>query len=187
MDDPNPGSSAAAADDAQTVRYLTTDFSIRPAQAADADFLTEMLMVAADWRPGAVRRSRAEIMAVPSLAHYVDGWPRERDFGVLAEAPVPLGAAWWRFFPADDPGYGFVDDTTPEITIGVMEGARGRGIARTMLDALVSEARRRELKGLSLSVEPDNYAMKIYEAAGFRTFGGAVGAITMVMLIGGPA
>lgn len=124
-------------------------------------------------------------MAVPSIAHYIEGWPHAGDFGAVAEGLAPLGAAWWRFFPADDPGYGFVDGATPEITIGVREPAPGRGIGRAMLDMFVAEANRRELQALSLSVEPDNYAMQMYEAVGFRPVGDSAGAVTMVMIIGG--
>ncbi|MGH8989261.1 MAG: GNAT family N-acetyltransferase [Acidimicrobiales bacterium] len=164
---------------------MTTNFTLRPVQASDAAFLTEMLMVAADWRPGAEPRSREEIMAAPSFAHYIEGWPREGDFGIVAEDSTSLGAAWWRYFRADDPGYGFVDDATPEITIGVREPAPGRGIGRAMLDMFVAEANRRELQALSLSVEPDNYAMQMYEAVGFRPVGDSAGAVTMVMIIGG--
>lgn len=82
--------------------------TIRHATPADDSFLTEMLTVAADWRPGAVVRSVAEIMAEPALAHYVAGWPAEGDVGFVAEDEGPVGATWWRFFSQPDPGYGFV-------------------------------------------------------------------------------
>ena len=162
---------------------MASTFSIRPARAEDAGFLAEVLAIAADWRPAAQPRSIEVILAEPGLAHYVQGWPRDGDFGVVAEAPSPVGATWWRFFDPDDPGFGFVADTTPEITVGVIQGARRRGVGRAMLDALIAEAERRGLPSLCLSVEPDNYAMRLYERVGFRVVDDTGGAVTMLRVL----
>jgi GNAT superfamily N-acetyltransferase len=124
-----------------------------------------------------------ELMASPEFAHYIAGWPRKGDFGVIAEATAPVGAAWWRFLGGDDPGYGWVDDDIPEISMGVVERARGKGTGRAMLGALVQEAARREVPALSLSVEPDNDAMHLYRKVGFREVGYNGGAVTMVLAI----
>ena len=154
---------------------------IRRASPEDAAFLQEMLAVAADWRPDAGVRSAAEIMGVPALARYLAGWPAERDVGFVAEEGRPLGAAWWRFFPEQDPGYGFVDEATPEVSIGVVEEARGRGLGTLLLQTLISEAQRRVLPALSLSVEPDNPAASLYQRLGFETVGRAGGSLTMIL------
>lgn len=51
---------------------------------------------------------------------YIAGWPRDADLGVIAQADGErIGAAWLRFLPAADPGYGFVAADVPELTIGV--------------------------------------------------------------------
>lgn len=121
-----------------------------------------MLAIAADWRPGAVVRSIEEIMNDPALAHYIAGWPSEGDVGVVAENGAPVGAAWWRFLSADDPGYGFVGVAIPELSIGVVETARGQGVGTMMLAALIDEADRRGLSALSLSVEHENPAGRLY-------------------------
>ena len=56
---------------------------------------------------------------------------------MVAEAGgLPVGAAWLRFFPADDPGYGFVSADVPELSIGVAVLWRGRGIGRALLRAI---------------------------------------------------
>ncbi len=102
--------------------------TIRRATAEDRPFLQEMLAVAADWRPDAYVRSLAELMGEPALAHYVAGWPMEGDVGFVVEDSRPVGAAWWRFFPDLEPGFGFVDESTPEVSIGVVRGFRGIGL-----------------------------------------------------------
>lgn len=121
-------------------------------------------------------------MAEPGLAHYVAGWPREDDVGLVAEsAEQPVGAAWWRFFDEDDPGFGFVDSASPELAIGVTAEQRGRGIGTQLLTALIDETRARNLPALSLSVEPDNPAANLYRRLGFREIGTFGGSLTMVL------
>jgi ribosomal protein S18 acetylase RimI-like enzyme len=120
-------------------------------------------------------------MGDPQFAHYIEGWPREGDFGVVAVERRPIGAAWWRFFDSREPGFGFVAAAIPELSIGVIAGARGRGVGKTMMRALVVEAEQRGLPGLSLSVEPDNHAIHLYAQLGFRRVGATGGAVTMLL------
>jgi ribosomal protein S18 acetylase RimI-like enzyme len=155
---------------------------IRRATAQDASFLHEMLAVAADWRRRAPRPT-TEVLAEPALARYVTDWPREGDVGFVAEEAVTVGAAWWRTFDTLDPGYGFVDEFTPELSIGVLSSARRRGIGTELLHALIDEAGRSALPALSLSVEPDNPATSLYRRLGFHELRRAGGSITMARLI----
>lgn len=154
---------------------------IRRATPEDAALLWEMLAVAANWRPDADIRSAAEIMGIPALAHYIAGWPVEGDVGFVVEEGRPLGAAWWRFFSKHDPGFGFVDEATPEVAIGVVEEARGRGLGTRLLQALIAEAQRSALPALSLSVEPDNPAVSLYQRLGFLTVGRVGGSLRMTL------
>jgi ribosomal protein S18 acetylase RimI-like enzyme len=64
-------------------------------------------------------------------------------------------------------GFGFVNAETPEITIAVREDVRGRGIGSALLDS-IGRAREHGLAALSLSVEADNPALRLYERAAFR-------------------
>ena len=154
--------------------------SLRTASAADAGFLTRCVALAADWRPGTTTRSHESVLAAPELAHYVSGWPLPGDHGVVAEEPEPVGAAWWRRFPADDRGYGFVAEEVPEVSVAVVPSARGRGVGTALLQRLVADARGQHLPALSLSVEADNPARRLYERLGFVPVG-EDGAITMLL------
>ena len=157
---------------------------LRPAVAGDVAFLTEMLVEAVNWRPGRAF-SRERIMADPASAHYVAGWPRNGDLGTIAEAAgVPIGAAWLRLLPADDPGYGFVAADIPELSIGVVADWRRQGIGRSLLRAVIAQARATGVTGVSLSVERDNPAQALYSAEGFRTVRSELNADTMVMTLG---
>ena len=154
--------------------------TIRSATAADRTFLEHMLVAAADWRPESTPRSVAEVLADPALAHYIAGWPKPGDFGVVAEdGGEPVGAAWCRQFTPEDPGYGFVAPDVPEVSVGVVAGRRGEGIGRAVMSAVIDAARQRDLAALSLSVELDNFARHLYTDLGFEVLAEADGAATM--------
>lgn len=162
--------------------------TVRPAEARDADFLTEMLVAAAFWRPERPSGTVTEVLSQPELAHYVAGWPRPGDLGVIAmDGEQPVGAAWVRLLPESDPGYGFVDAATPELSMGVVQAWRGRGVGSRLLEQLVAAAREQGLASLSLSVEPDNYALRLYERVGFQQVGQISGSVTMLLRLGRPS
>ena len=162
--------------------------TVRPAEAHDGDFLAEMLVAAAFWRPDGPSGSLTEVLREPQLAHYVAGWPRAGDLGVIAlDDQQPVGAAWVRLFPESDPGYGFVDDATPELSMGVARAWRGHGVGTRLLDALIAAAREEGLASVSLSVEPDNHARRLYERAGFRQVDEVSGSLTMLLRLHRPA
>lgn len=154
---------------------------VRAATAADLPFLRDMNYEAATWRPG-TRPAPETVLADPDVARYLSGWGRPGDAGVIGEDEgSPVGAAWLRLFPADDPAYGFVAADVPELSLAVVAEARGRGIGTRLLDALVETARAAGHRAVSLSVEPDNPALRLYERAGFSRVPNDGGAWTMLL------
>ncbi len=154
---------------------------IRPAGAADLHILEAILLEAVHWRADVPRRPVETALADPRAARYIEGWGRTGDAGFVAVGGgQPVGAAWYRLFTAGRPGYGFVDERTPELSIGVLAGARGRGVGTKLLHALLQQASAAGFRTLSLSVEPDNPAVRLYERAGFKRVGGGADAWTMV-------
>src|SRR5207237_1090748 len=111
--------------------------------------------------------------AIPFVAAHLAGWRRSEDFGFIAELDgAAIGAVWVRqFSPAEQPAF-YVDERTPEVTIGVKPQARGQGIGGTLLDALIAEAARRGV-GLCLNVRHDNPARRLYERLGFHLVPGS--------------
>ena len=156
---------------------------IRTATVGDADFLTVMLGEAMAWRPEDRASGTADLLARPESAHYVTGWPRSDDLGVVAETDVPVGAAWSRFFTAEDPGYGFVAPDVPELSVAVVESWRGRGVGRLLLAGLIERARHAGFDRLSLSVELENPAIHLYRSLGFEPVGRSGGAVTLIRVI----
>lgn len=158
------------------------DVALRPAAPADAFFLTEMLVEAAFWRPDGPPGSVDHVLRQPELAHYVQDWPQPGDLGVVAvvDGKHAIGAAWLRFFDATDPGFGFIDAATPEVGMGVVRDWRRQGVGARLLGALITAAREAGLRTLSLSVERDNYARRLYEQFAFHQVGEVGGSLTML-------
>jgi GNAT superfamily N-acetyltransferase len=164
-------------------------FEIRPAGPADLLFLTDMLVEAVNWHPQR-NWDRTQILSDPALAHYLTGWPGPGEAGALAEAVgtlgrtpagTPVGAAWLRLLPASDPGFGFVAEGIPELTIGVIASWRRRGIGRALLRALAAQARSAGVAGISLTVERGNPARALYQQEGFRMIANDEGADIMLL------
>ncbi len=158
-------------------------FSVREGGPADLPFLRAMLYEALTWRAGIAHPSPEELLGDPKLARYLDGWGRAGDRAMVAVDGdgLSIGAAWFRLFEADEPGFGFVAEDIPELSVAVADGWRGRGVGGALLEALIRAAGPSGFGALSLSVEPDNPALRLYRRLGFREVGGDEGARTMVL------
>jgi GNAT superfamily N-acetyltransferase len=149
--------------------------TLRPARAFDQLFLEQMFFAAADWNP-ANAKGEEHWRADPMLQKYVGPWRENSDVGFVAEGAIgPVGAVWMRYFTLDDPGYRFVDEQTPELSLGVLEGFRGTGVGRALVQAATEAAPR-----LSLSVEDGNRAIHLYESFGFVSVGRVGNSTTML-------
>ena len=142
---------------------------IRRAASEDGDFMADMLVEAVNWSPKWKRKSRNRVLLSPKTAHYIAGWPRKTDLGVIAEAGGErIGAAWLRFFPAADPGYGFVAPDVPELTIGLAAPWHGQGAGRALLRSIAALGHSAGICRISLSVERKNFAQKLYLSEGYQ-------------------
>lgn len=143
--------------------HIVTECQCRRASVHDLPFLATMLGEAAVWRPEKPTPSGDEVMADPRYAMYLEGWPREGDFGLVAEAGVPIGAAWYRTFTEASHGYGFVGEDVPELSIAVIASRRRGGVGRHLLRELIETSVARGCSALSLSVrgEPRPSALRI--------------------------
>lgn len=129
-----------------------------------------MLYEAVCWRLGESWPPRDEILSQGRLPRYVEDWGQPHDTAAIAVDSAEgrgIGAAWYRLFPENASGYGFVDASTPEVAIGVVPGWQGRSVVGALLDTLLGAAKFRGFAALSLSVEPDNPAARLYERKGF--------------------
>jgi RimJ/RimL family protein N-acetyltransferase len=110
----------------------------------------------------------------PDVWVYLDGWVRKGDAGLIVatDAGGPMGAAWYRLFTADAPGYAFIDEQTPEAAIAMVFEARGRGLGTQLMRNLMSLANKQGYKQMSLAVDDINpRARRLYERLGFEEVG----------------
>jgi len=158
------------------------NLSFRTAQPSDLPFIRKMLYEAAFWRPGQTRPPIESALAAPELAKLLADWGKQGDMGVIAiDDTMQTGAAWYRFWTDDNHSYGFVDAAIPELAIGVVEDQRGRGVGKALLRSLIEHARSNRIAALSLSVERDNPALRLYKRIGFEIAESEGNAWTMVL------
>jgi ribosomal protein S18 acetylase RimI-like enzyme len=114
------------------------------------------------------------------VRRYVERWGRPGDTALIAIQDFQrVGAAWYRLFSADNPGYGFIDEETPELSIAIVPSRRGSGLGSELLDALLAKARAEGHDAISLSVEAGSPAIGLYERHGFSRVGDDDGGVTM--------
>ena len=137
---------------------------LREAVESDQPFLWEMLYLAVFVSPGAPPMPRS-ILREPAISRYVEGWgTRAGDSGLIALGDgEPVGGAWLRCFSAANPGYGFVDEKTPELSVAVLPEYRGIGIGSRLVEQLIEYT-----ETSSLSCDPANPAWRLYLRLGFE-------------------
>jgi GNAT superfamily N-acetyltransferase len=163
---------ASSREESPTLRAST-----RPATNADEGFLRQMVYGALYVPPGHPPFP-VSVLDQPDVSHYYRGFGRRAgDVGRIAETRggEPVGAAWVRHFTSADPGYGYVDDDTPELTIAVLPAHRGQGLGTTLLLDVFAGAPRS-----SLSVDRRNPARRLYERLGFEVVAANGDTLTML-------
>ena len=160
-------------------RPVIDGVQLRRADAGDVGFLREMLHLALFVAPGGDPFPANDVDR-PELARIVAGFgTADGDLGWIAKTAGgrSLGAAWVRRFTRDAPGFGYVDDVTPELSIAVHATDRGRGIGTVLLAQLIDDVER-----MCLSVDARNPAVRLYERSGFAQVRREGFTITMLHL-----
>ena len=105
------------------------------------------------------------VIYFPELQVYVaDFGKKEHDIALVAEVNQKIiGAVWVRIMN----DYGHIDNTTPSLAMSVFKEYRGLGVGTALLKELISLLKSKGYSRISLSVQKDNYAVKMYQKIGF--------------------
>lgn len=139
-------------------------YKIRKMKAEEYDLLNDFLYEAI-FVPDGAKPPEKSILQLPELQVYTDDFgssPHDRAFVAEAEGKI-VGAAWARIMK----DYGHMDDQTPSLAISLYKEYRGMGIGTALLKSLMMDLKAAGYERVSLSVQKDNYAVKMYEKAGF--------------------
>lgn len=153
--------------------------SFRPVTPADQSFLWEICYHAVHVPAGQPPYPR-EIVYVPEISRYVRDWGQPDDLGLIAlNDGKPVGATWLRLLTGENKGYGYVDASTPELSMALLPEYRGKGIGSQLLARLFAAAEPR-YAAICLSVSRDNPAQRLYQRMGFTVVGENDSSFTMV-------
>src|SRR5215467_5231994 len=140
-----------------------SDVVIRRGDKLDVPFLRSLLAFAYGWHVAAFDTFDT------SIYHYVDTWGREGDSALVAtDGGHPVGAAWFRLFPAARPGFGFVDEQTPEMTVVVIPARQGRGIGQQLISARLERAKADGYLAVAVSVQRGHEDELLLREQGFE-------------------
>ena len=141
------------------------DYQIRPIREAEIPQLKDFLYNAI-FIPEGVAAPPMEIVEDESLQIYIRNFgqePDDRCLVAVAQNRV-VGAIWSRIMN----DYGHIADDTPSIAISLYKEYRNQGIGTALLQQMLSLLKADGYKSVSLSVQKANYAMKMYQKAGFQ-------------------
>ena len=141
------------------------DYQIRPIREAEIPQLKDFLYNAI-FIPEGVAAPPMEIVEDESLQIYIRNFgqePDDRCLVAVAQNRV-VGAIWARIMN----DYGHIADDTPSIAISLYKEYRNQGIGTALLQQMLSLLKADGYKSVSLSVQKANYAMKMYQKAGFQ-------------------
>jgi ribosomal protein S18 acetylase RimI-like enzyme len=131
-------------------------------------FLFDLLYEAA-YIPEDMERPPKSFVNEPHVARYIEDFGRRGDLAfVLADGDQLVGGIWSRLFLDAGRGFGFVDESTPELGMAVFEGYRGRGFGTQLMQRLIESLTAGGFEKVSLSVDRRNPALRLYERFGFE-------------------
>ena len=140
------------------------DYIIREIYKEEYDLLNDFLYEAIYIQNG-VEPPPKSIINCPELQEYVfDFGKRKDDKALVAEIQGNVvGAIWVRIMN----DYGHIDNDTPSLAMSVFPKYRGQGIGTALLQQLLLVEKSLGYSKISLSVQKNNYAVKMYKKAGF--------------------
>ena len=158
---------------------MDNPFLIRNLQPAEYPFLREMFYAALHVREGDQPFPKS-IIDTPELAKYIASWGRADDIALVATQDEQLvGAVWCRLLKAAEKGYGYIDDSTPELSLAISANFRNQGLGTQLMEKAFEVLKSKGFTQVSLSVDQDNQAVNLYYRLSFELVEEVETALTM--------
>lgn len=126
------------------------------------DFLYEAIFIPEGVEPPA----RSIVERAELKLYYEDFGSSTGDLCIVADDNGKIiGAAWSRIMN----DYGHVEDGMPSLAISLYKEYRGQGIGTTLMHKLLELLKENGFTKVSLAVQKENYAVRMYEKIGFKT------------------
>lgn len=111
-----------------------------------------------------------EIIREPDIYVYIDGFgsfPDDHCLVAVTDNKI-IGAVWTRILNRDVKGFGNIDSKTPEFAISLFKEFRNKGYGSIMMKQMIDLLKKEGYEQTSLSVNKNNYAVKMYKKLGFE-------------------
>ena len=141
------------------------NYQIRLIHPSEVPLLKDFLYEAIFIPEGAVAPPR-DILDDDNLQVYIRDFGKSSDdYCLVAEADDKVVGAIWSRIMND---YGHIADDVPSIAISLYKEYRNQGIGSDLLKQMLDLLKDEGYKSVSLSVQKANYAMRMYQKAGFN-------------------
>lgn len=125
------------------------------------DFLYEAIFI-----PKGAKKPPKSIINSDELQVYIKDFGKfDSDNCLVVECDERIVGACWTRIMND---YGHIADDTPSLAISIYEEYRGKGIGRELMRSMIHLLKEKGYKRVSLSVQKNNYAVKMYKDLGFK-------------------
>lgn len=140
------------------------NYIIRKLKKSEYNLLEDFLYEAIFIPDGEICPPRT-VIEQPELRVYVENFGQVKgDMALVAEINNKIvGAVWVRIMN----DYGHIDDAIPSFAISMYKEYRGFGIGTAMMKEMISLLSAEGYRQASLSVQKENYAVKMYQKIGF--------------------
>lgn len=149
-------------------KFLENKLEIREIKRSEYHLLDDFLYGAIFISENEITPPR-EITKLPELQIYIKDFGNKKDdIALVAEVNKReiVGMIWTRIMN----DYGHIDDETPSLAISVTKKYQNKGIGMALLKEMIKIMRKKNYKKVSLSVQKENYAVKLYQKVGFKIY-----------------
>jgi len=147
-------------------------YQIRPISDKEIPFLKDYLYMAMFVPPNS-KPFPISIVDKSFFKLIYENWGKEGDIGLAVrdkKTKQIIGMAWVRLYEKVNLPLGIIDTTISALSIAIHEDYRKIGIGTELMVKLINSVKEKKFKGISLSVDRRNYAVKLYKKCGFKLY-----------------